>query len=811
MTALKKETTKNKRFSTVKEKLEFIQKNCKEPELFEDLKQLFRKKGFENVEITHGSTEFGKDLVFSTVDSVFGERKWYSVIVKNKNASQNDFVIGGEIIQQIELSSKIAFKDSKGDEHIISGIFVVINGAVSFNAKDILQKFIEPVLLPNIQIWNYQRLGDEIDKHIRDIFLDKVEPAIHVYSEMQIKSLSDMRATNQLFDLKINDIEDIFVNVQTTYSKHLKKVDNYVTFEDEKPTKKNDDDIDGTNEILNSKNNFIIHGIPTSGKSLLLRRLGIKALKEDSLKPNAAFFFEINNFIKGEVVDFEFDKMICQQYSDLTKGEKIDYDQFGRVLLLIDSIDEVQSDVLKSKILSNIDKFVSSNTNKNLQVVLAIRSIDLIDSNEVLSDFERTELLPFNAGQAFKLVKKIIPDNSTKSNAFINALKNSLLSSGLLRTPLALTLMAILYRDDKIDLKELPANITELYNKFTDTYLERWDVSKGISKQYQYEQTKAVLAFIALHMHILGVSLLTEENLKAFLLELRKKFSYEVLNDVEDFIKHLKWNNGIYSYDETTNSFYFYNHYFQEYFVSLCIDDSNEAQLIDNFFSEWWENAIVFYSGKQPRRDIFLLNSTKTVVPINLRDRYIFLELISKCLQASHAISIQSRLIIIGRLVAEFDKFVVEFIAGGKEGKTLAAVAKTIDILINFRELFEKLFASKHISSNECFDYFESLLFEEDNYSEITRYCLAYFIALHRNSPTPLEIFSQSKGLDIIWNRILYVDINFLKFRKKINRDTFVRITRKMNKHRYLILENLKGVGSQVLDGVEKDLEKEEL
>lgn len=30
---------------------------------------------------------------------------------------------------------------------------------------------------------------------------------------------------------------------------------------------------------------------------------------------------------------------------------------------------------------------------------------------------------------------------------------------------MALTLMAILYKEDAIDLKELPANITELYNK----------------------------------------------------------------------------------------------------------------------------------------------------------------------------------------------------------------------------------------------------------------------------------------------------------------------------------------------------------
>lgn len=86
----KKEIVRNKIFKTVKDKLEFLQKSCAEPELFEDLKQLFKNKGFDNVKITHGTKEFGKDLVFSKYDESFDEEKWFAVIVKNKPASQND-------------------------------------------------------------------------------------------------------------------------------------------------------------------------------------------------------------------------------------------------------------------------------------------------------------------------------------------------------------------------------------------------------------------------------------------------------------------------------------------------------------------------------------------------------------------------------------------------------------------------------------------------------------------------------------------------------------------------------------------------
>ena len=97
----KKETLRNKKFKTVKNKLEYIQKNCNEPVLFDDLAFLFKKKGFKNVRVNHGTNEFGKDLVFSKYDKVFEEEKWYAVIVKNKPARQNDFITGNEIANQI--------------------------------------------------------------------------------------------------------------------------------------------------------------------------------------------------------------------------------------------------------------------------------------------------------------------------------------------------------------------------------------------------------------------------------------------------------------------------------------------------------------------------------------------------------------------------------------------------------------------------------------------------------------------------------------------------------------------------------------
>ena len=181
----KKETTKNKTFKSVKDKLEFIQKQCYETELFEDLAVLFKRKGFNNVKITHGPNEFGKDLVFSKYDDDFEEDKWYAVIVKNKPATQNDFVKGNEISNQINVALSEPYTNPKGEKKNVSKLFIVINSTVTPNATQLISKFIEPSILQNIKIWDYQDLKGQIEQHTKESFLDNNEPFLNLYTNEQ--------------------------------------------------------------------------------------------------------------------------------------------------------------------------------------------------------------------------------------------------------------------------------------------------------------------------------------------------------------------------------------------------------------------------------------------------------------------------------------------------------------------------------------------------------------------------------------------------------------------------------------------------
>lgn len=786
-------TTKIK-FSSVKRKLEHIQKNCPETELFEDLRVLFKKKGFDNVKINHGNREFGKDLVFSKVDHDLETEKWYAVIVKNKSASQNDFKEKNEIGQQLKDAIKIPYKDAKGDEKIISSVFIVINGKVTENCSDVIKKYIEPIVLPHIKIYDYQELKGQIEKYCKDEFLDNTEPSHGLFLTEQIKRLSDISVTSSVFDLKIDDIHEIFVNVQTTYSRELKQINKYVSYESHEK-RFHEEDIEGSNEILNSGQNFIVHGIPTSGKTLFLKRIGIKALKQENV--NAVFYFDLQNFKEEEV---NIDDLMRAQYKELTKGDDFDFKEYSKIILLFDGIDFIRDQHTKERIFCAIGKYSLTNAKGvSLQIIIATRNLNYVQEHAGLENFKDTELLPFNFGQAMQLVKKIIPDNESKKNNFLQALKNSLLNTSLQRTPLALTLLAILYRDDHVDLRELPANIFALYDRFTDVYLDKWDSSKGISQLYKYDQIKNILSFVALYLHKNGMNELSEIDLSDFLYNLRKEYNYDELNDIPNFIQFLKEQKGVFNYDHSEEKFYFFNHYFQEYFTSLSIEDDDSQILIDNFFNQWWSNSVVFYCGKNSKSFQLHKKLLNSIVPIGSNQKMFYIDQHSKCLQASHAISISNRKEVVLKMLHEFDQFFVTlYDEAGTHSEAIINKIPFVNLLNQSKTIFENIFASKHIATTEILSLFEDILFEENGLTDIANYNLAYFIAFHKDTPFPFEVFSDKVDDNVVYSRIIYVDVKFLDMKKKMDGKKFVRIRRKMNKHKYLIQHTLSSTNSEL-------------
>lgn len=208
-----------------------------------------------------------------------------------------------------------------------------------------------------------------------------------------------------------------------------------------------------------------------------IKRIGVNAV--NIYKRIGVFWFRFRELSLNQ---FNIDQLIAEQFRSLANTEIKD-EYFDRYILLFDGLDEVKSKKDRIVFIEKINQYLTHKLNTHS--IISSRNIDIFDDN-LFDGYEHIELLPFDIGQAFKLVKKIIPDNKSKASQFVEAIRDQQLSNTLTRTPMALTLMAILYKEDAIDLKELPANITELYNKFSDYYLDRWDATKGLSAQYVF-------------------------------------------------------------------------------------------------------------------------------------------------------------------------------------------------------------------------------------------------------------------------------------------------------------------------------------
>ena len=773
------------KYNNVRSRLMDIQKGKKESDLFPVLKQLFLTKQYNDVEITHGKDEYGRDLVFSDFDSKLGERNWYAVVVKNKNAEMNDFESQGEITRQIQLSFEYPYARNNGEDIFINKVIEAVNGTISPQAKNVIQKVLPSHQRNNVYLWNYQKIEEEISNNIKDLFLSgetgsKEDFIISTYKKNLTDKLMRLDNAQELFSgLSITQINDIFVNVRTANQKYENEKKRYQNNNNPALREELDDSI----SIINSNKNTIVRGIPTSGKTLLLKRIGINAL--DNYKDIGVFWFRFRDI---QIDSFSLSEEVNKQFHELSGNNEFSYNYFNKFLFLFDALDEITENEERIAIINKLQEQVSSFNNGYL--IISGRNIELFKDISLFdpSNYETVDLLPFDIGQALKLVKKIIPDNKEKNNHFIAAIKKQQLSNSLTRTPMALTLMAIMYKDDAIDLKELPANITELYNKFSDYYLDKWDASKGITSQYKYEEYKHIVGFIAHYLHSNHIYEISSQDLKHYLETIKASHStFEELQDIDKYINGLKRRNTLLHYDSDRDVFFFNNGAFQEYFTSIYFDDSNEDELIGNLYQEWWQNVIVFYNGKNPKRSVFIEKAFKSI-PIDSVTMFYHMQIMSKSLQAAHLISNSIAEQAITNMIYTFDRFYNSLLSTATNNAAIAYQWTTLDMILQCRNLFNDLFDSKHINTDIVSNNAVAILTDNTNqFSDVTKYCLAYYLAHKTEDAEYFTMFLSTQNLNTRWDRIVYRDVEHLRIKKNLPDNVYNRIKRKQEHNKLYI------------------------
>ena len=213
-----------------------------------------------------------------------------------------------------------------------------------------------------------------------------------------------------------------------------------------------------------------------AGKSKLLRQILIHftdstVYSESKIIPLPLTFRELVDEHDGDI----------QKYIDSVVTPKLKAEINGSVklLLLIDGIDEKKfSNEEQVENLKKICEVISSQD--NLKAVFASRPLEALEKtgelDKIISSYQLRSL---SFSKTIEFIRVICNKLNIKER-LIQDLKKSSLFNELPRSPISIILLANIINENS---KDLPSSLTELYSKYVEWSLGRWDIKKGLQWQ----------------------------------------------------------------------------------------------------------------------------------------------------------------------------------------------------------------------------------------------------------------------------------------------------------------------------------------
>ncbi|MDB9506546.1 NACHT domain-containing protein [Microcystis aeruginosa CS-338/01] len=345
---------------------------------------------------------------------------------------------------------------------------------------------------------------------------------------------------------------------------------------------------------------LVVKGAPGSGKSMLLKYLALSysegRLKNLSDRP-VPILLELNRLNEANLTVEKLEQHLveaCDRH-DFPKANRFISQGLkdGRLLLLLDGLDEVSSGV-RSSVVRCLKDFLELENYKKCRVIITCRTA--VYHNEFVDNTKETlEIDEFSDQQMRRFLQawksEMPPDKSVEQ--LIQNLRAKPKIMALARNPLLLTIIAYLYTDTPF---VLPHSRAEFYTKATDVLLELRDQERNIPNQYSGVNKRRVLQHLALYAQNSTNrqqqdrrSLLDSEvweQVKQVLpsLNLEPK---EANSIVDEIVKR----SGLLLRIDGGQRYYFPHLTLQEYFVAAALTDKQDEliQKWQNAPSDWLE------------------------------------------------------------------------------------------------------------------------------------------------------------------------------------------------------------------------------
>lgn len=519
----------------------------------------------QHVEYTHGPTEMGADFTFSRLEDVLQQTEYVGVIAKVGKIVQ-DYDDVERQLKECEIERLFA----NGRKKIyLTEVWVIATGSVTKGAQE---KIHANYKTRKILFIDGDRLSALIDQYLPNYWTDvslEIGDYLHgvsVANDRLDKSLSLISNQHERFYVQ----QDIF---------------ECEDFDPKKPRPPRRVDL---HEQVALNSVVLIEGGMGSGKSKLLRTL-------------VDHYSTPHQFLKSELLP------VWVSFRDLLDKYELDplkavnalvplevreaKPTKARYLLLLDGADE--KDLPADKLADAVVQIAEAIDSAGLKAVITSRWCDAYERNPSLKhSAKRLELHPLSTNRLIEFIRKLCRDIDLKSR-LIEDLRKSAIFKELPRSPIAAILLAQLLNENA---QELPSNLTELYTKYTELSLGRWDIEKGLQTLKEFEALSSIVTTLAEHFLLNQIEGLAIDEARTFFDSYLQKRNLGLRPD--ELFHKLTSRCDIISVDPDRRVFRFKHKTFLEFFYARA--HLKKPMLVNHrVWHPYWATTFYFYVGLQ--------------------------------------------------------------------------------------------------------------------------------------------------------------------------------------------------------------------